>query len=73
MTDQDKAVIKETVVTTLTMLGIDVTDPLEVQADMLFLNKARKMYSTVFTKVILVVITAITLGAVGVLGAAIIK
>lgn len=73
MTDQDKAVIKETVTTTLTMLGIDITDPLEVQADMLFLNKARKLYSTVFTKVLLVVITAITLGAVGVLGAAIIK
>lgn len=73
MTDQDKAVIKETVVTTLTMLGIDVSDPLEVQADMLFLNKTRKLFGTVFTKVLLVVITAITLGAVGVLGAAIIK
>lgn len=66
MTDAEiEAIVARTVTETLLKLGIDATDPLEIQADMQHLRAWRKSVNTVKQQSLMTAIGIITAGLLG--------
>jgi len=58
-------VIDKTVHATLTKIGFDLSDPIELQADMHFLRSARTLTSTAGIRAIMTLVGLITIGLAG--------
>ena len=72
MNDADvKKIVAETVSETLLKLGIDASDPIELQKDMQHLRQWRESIATVKRQSIITAVGVITLGALGLLWTAV--
>ena len=72
MNDADvKKIVAETVSETLLKLGIDASDPIELQKDMQHLRQWRESIASVKRQSIITAVGVITLGALGLLWTAV--
>ena len=56
MNDNEKQMIKETVSSTLTQLGFDITDPIGAQEDMAFLRSLRHVTHAAGMRAVMVLV-----------------
>lgn len=68
-----RKIVAETVSETLLKLGIDTSEPLELQADMLHVRKQRQSYETVKKQGLVTAIGIITTGILGLIWMALSK
>lgn len=66
-----RRIVSETVAETLLKLGIDASEPLELQADMLHLRKQRSAVETIKRQGLIAAAGVITLGILGLIWTAI--
>ena len=65
--DEVDSIVRKTVKETLTSMGIDAADPIEMQRDFQMLRDWRKASTSVRTKVLMTAIGLLTAGALGAL------
>lgn len=65
MDDNEKQVIKETVSSTLTQLGFDLSDPIGAQEDMAFLRSLRHVTHAAGMRAVMVLVGVTTLAMLG--------
>lgn len=65
MDDKEKQVIKETVSSTLTQLGFDLSDPIGAQEDMAFLRSLRHVTHAAGMRAVMVMVGVTTIAMIG--------
>ena len=62
---QVQAIVEKTVKHTLQSLGFDLSDPTEVQQDVLFLRRFRRICGNAGNTSVMIVVTAVVLAIIG--------
>lgn len=69
--DEIRAIVKATVAETLVKLGVDIEDPLEVQADFRHLRSWRQSSDTIKRQGLVTAVGVLVIGVLGLIWAAI--
>ena len=62
---QIERIAEKAVETYMVRMGIDSTDPRDMQSDMIFIRKLRQLCEGAGTKIMMVIISVLTMGLIG--------